>query len=483
MPRGPVFNTLDKRFTTRDSLGIEGVATSISAEICPVVNTVTPRAFYWPFMVWIYYDFYRYSGIEERSVSAFDSYLKRQDYFFVLSVLLTDGSDKDNLVGKQQSQLDLDNNTTGPYPYNKDYFKTQFGGMQYYNAGCLSMGFIIDHDSETEKRFSLPKLTKDGEKMALAFENIIKDTAYYREYRRNDKAVPRDVLLEYGRIINIGLKGFEECKALLKISLFERKRNVILSQSAELVRYLYEKYQVITLSRESCRQILFDHITPSGKIVSFPDNLHTIANEWEVVMARHYFTSGLEMVWKYMLGVLSRPLTLEQWLRTVLESSAFTWNMEAPLLAVVGSCNYDYATRERMVYAASRGRKETSSVENGLKIIISIYNWMVNKNDFGEEKAFLSYGIDSDSIALTELFDIIEEHKRKTVRDLLLYIMKNWLIDQHYTTAFEKMLQGRNGFYYEIVDGYYVKKHDFDMDFQGIRLIQLMQVMKDVDML
>ncbi len=57
MPRGPRLNNINKNFTTRDSLGIESVATSISADICPIVNTVTPRAFYWPFMVWIYYDF------------------------------------------------------------------------------------------------------------------------------------------------------------------------------------------------------------------------------------------------------------------------------------------------------------------------------------------------------------------------------------------------------------------------------------------
>lgn len=66
MPRGPVLNDNSRSFTTRDSLGIEGVATTIQGEVCPIVNTVTPRAFYWPFMIWIYYDFYKYSGIEEK---------------------------------------------------------------------------------------------------------------------------------------------------------------------------------------------------------------------------------------------------------------------------------------------------------------------------------------------------------------------------------------------------------------------------------
>lgn len=66
MPKGgPKLNNISKNFTARDSLGVEGVSASMQAEICPVVNTVTPRAFYWPFMIWIYYDFYKYSGITD----------------------------------------------------------------------------------------------------------------------------------------------------------------------------------------------------------------------------------------------------------------------------------------------------------------------------------------------------------------------------------------------------------------------------------
>ena len=158
MSKGPKLNDISKSFTTRDSLGIEGVEASIQAEICPIVNTVTPRAFYWPFMIWIYYDFYKYSGIPDHNVDAFDAYLKRQDYFFVLATLLTEGSDQDNLVGKLQSQIDIDSNPNGPYLFNPAYFKTRYGGMQYYNAGCLSMYFITNEDPNNNKDLSLPAL-------------------------------------------------------------------------------------------------------------------------------------------------------------------------------------------------------------------------------------------------------------------------------------------------------------------------------------
>lgn len=185
----------------------------MQAEICPIVNTVTPRAFYWPFMIWIYYDFYKYSGIPDHTVPAFDAYLKRQDYFFVLATLLTEGSDQSNLVGKQQSQIDIDDNPDGPYPFNPSYFKTRYGGMQYYNAGCLSMYFITDQDPNNGKDLTFPALRPEGEEMAKTFEAAIKDTEYYKFYCRNDKAVPRSVLEEYGKVINIGLKGFDKCKS------------------------------------------------------------------------------------------------------------------------------------------------------------------------------------------------------------------------------------------------------------------------------
>ncbi len=54
MPKGPRFNNTSDQFTTRDSLGIESATASIQGELCPVVTTVTSRAFYWIFTVWNY---------------------------------------------------------------------------------------------------------------------------------------------------------------------------------------------------------------------------------------------------------------------------------------------------------------------------------------------------------------------------------------------------------------------------------------------
>jgi len=484
MKKGPLLNNNIRNFTTRDSLGIENVAASISAELCPVVNTVTPRAFYWPFLVWIYYDFYKYSGIEEHTRDVFDKeFLKRQDYFFVLSQLLIDAPDQAGLVGKNNSIYDIWNNKTGPYVFNPNYFIAPFGGMQYYNAGCVTMDYIREIDVDTNKAFSFPKLTRSGEEMALEFQGIIKDTEYYKRYRLNNVPVPKDVLLEYGNVINIGLKGFEVCKKNLRKHLFENERLRMLRDSADYVKYIFEKYDMTDATLFSYRDILFDAFSVRGRDEELKPELRSISNGWEIVVGRQYFTSGLESIWKYMLNCINFPLTKKEWIQKAIEETDWSFDMDTMLSEVLKDCEYDFETREAMISDAAHNDQEDKMADNGLKIVLSIYNRFVNRTDLGREKAYLTWGNDSSSISFEELIIRVDEYRNKSVKEFLVFVMDQWLIEQHFKTAFEKLLQKRDGFYFEIVNDRYVRTHEFDIRFQGLRLFQLASVMKDLELL
>ncbi len=487
MKKGPLLNDNKRDFTTRDSLGIEGVAASISAELCPIVNTVTPRAFYWPFMVWIYYDFYKYSGIEEHTYSVFDkSYVKRQDYFFVLSQLLTNSSDQYYLVGKQKTETDIKNNINGPYTFNPNYFVSTFGGMQYYNAGCLSMDFVRIIDVDNNTRFSFPKLTLEGQKMALAFQNIIKNTEYYKEYRLIDVPVPKEVLVEYGNTINLGLRGFEDCKEILKSHLFDTDRYYLLNASAEYLKYIFNDYDMEDTSLASYRDILFDAYSIRGRNEDINADLVPVSNGWEIVIGRQYFTAGLECIWKYMLDLLDNSGTSmdkKEWIKACIEKSDWSIDLNSDLSDVLVDCDYDFDTRESMIYDAAHLNNKEKMIENGLKIVLSMYNRFVDRDDYGDEASYLTWGNDSSSISFEELILLVNKYIHQPIKDFLSYVMDHWLIEQHYKTAFEKLLQQRDGFYYEILEGKYIHKHNFDIDFQGIRLFQLSQVMRDLDIL
>ena len=394
------------------------------------------------------------------------------------------------MVGKQQSQIDIYNNPDGPYPFNPAYFKTRYGGMQYYNAGCLSMLFITEEDLENNVTFSFPKLRPEGERMAKAFESVIKETEYYKSYRRNDMAVPRSVLEEYGRFINIGLKGFNECKDILKHYLFEddraihlKARSQLLSENAVFLTLIVKTNKVEELSLPACRRLFYDHQLPSGSELIIPEDCITVANKWEIAIGRMYFTSAIEMFWKYMLEQLNDPLTLKEWILEALKVSDFTWDLQQNLSSVIDECVYDYDNRESLIAATARRDTSPYSIENGIKILLSVYNHFRNRKDFGDEKAFFSYGLDSQSISMTEMFELVDTYREKTIHEFIIHILQYWVIEQHYLTALDKMIQGRDGFYYEIIDKRYVKKHEFGMAFQGIRTIQLAQIMRDLDML
>ena len=92
--KGPQLNDHTPNTTNRDNLGITGAQTTLQAELCPVVNTVTYRAFYWIFLTWNYYDFYQYSGETDFSRNAGtrfnEDYVKKNDYYFVLGNLIED---------------------------------------------------------------------------------------------------------------------------------------------------------------------------------------------------------------------------------------------------------------------------------------------------------------------------------------------------------------------------------------------------------
>lgn len=489
MSKGPKFNKLSN-FTTRDSLGINGVASTMQERLCPVVNTVTPRAFYWPFMVWNYYD-YLENMKGDRTVEAFDKpFLKKNDYFFVLSNLITQNPDQYNLVGKEKTAADLENNPTGPFPYNDQYFITRYGGMQYYNAGCLTMGFITDRTNE--KKFNLPRLTKEvGEPMAKAFETVIKNTDYYRNYRLTNNPVPYEALRELGEIMTLDLHNFAECKELLKKALFEPVKNIQLDnsnliQSAEYAKFIYQNCSAFTgkgipdFRLSDLREVLFDYYSPAGTHRYEHDHsLDDIMMRWEVLVGRQYFTMALELIWKHLMLTLEYPMTGDKWLTSAIETSSHQLALDHPLGEYIPSCNFTFAERENMIkkgYSSSKNTRE--NIDTALRLLLSLYNRFYQREDIPSD--LLEMG---GEVSLTRLFALIQDYQDKPVDDFLQFIINNWIIKKHQATALNKMIYGRDGYFFEMIEDRYFRRAIPTPEFQGIRLLQLMQVMMDLNML
>ena len=188
--------------------------------------------------------------------------------------------------------------------------------------------------------------------MAKAFEAVIQDTAYYREYRLKDGPVPHDVLIEYGSVINLGMKGFDECKSLLRKQLFGL--NPSLAACADYARHIYSLTAKVKLDQEEIRYFLFDYFSPVGEKHPFSPELKPLTIGWEIAVGRQYFTTGIEIIWKYMLQSLTSPFTLQEWIDRILNTSQFSVPLSCSLSSILPLCYFSFNDREALITKARR---------------------------------------------------------------------------------------------------------------------------------
>lgn len=481
---GPIINKTKSRFSTRYSLGIEGVAVSMAGVLCNIVNTVTPKPYYWAFFAWCYYDLYSHSEPSERTRSRVNEYIRKTNYYIALGNILANGHGVGGFVGQET----IFNNTTLSnaffnYSNHMQYLKG-LSTMGYYSPGLDNMKLVVSENSDTGDTYKEPVITQEGEKLALAFDKVISTTQYYQKYRMSNNDVPRDVLIELGQIISYDLDGFDDCKAILIRNLFERNRTERLRNCKDYVSFVDTKYHYALSSPKNCRYVLYDMFSVRGEHKELDETLRSVADKWEVVMGRQYFVNGMEIIWKYMMSKLSRPMTMKEWIEYCISEQVFSsFDITDEIYSVCDEYDFSFQEREAII-DKERRRSDEHSLENGLKILFSVYKRFKNRDDFEvSTQRFFLYGKDNDSICMEDFFKLLEENKYESIGFLLRYIMENYLIKQHMNTSFEKKLRGVDGYFLEEIEGKYVLKEHYSFDYQGNRLAQVYSVMKDLGMI
>ena len=260
----------------------------------------------------------------------------------------------------------------------------------------------------------------------------------------------------------------------------------ILIESHNYLKYIFETEKIENINTYSYRNIFYDYYSDRGNLKKkYPDELKEIIDGWEIVIGRQYFTAGLEMIWKFMLECLNIPKTKENWFLTCIEESKFDFDINGKLEDIIKECNFSFEDREKIISnASSDSLSHESNIENGIKIILSVYNRFIDRDDFSKDNLyFYNYGSDRNSISFNNFFEIVKVYSTKSIKEFIIFIMNNYLLLQHFNTAFEKMIQGRDGYYVEKIENFYARKEFFKLDFQGLRMIQLTSVMKDLNIL
>ena len=113
-----------------------------------------------------------------------------------------------------------------------------------------------------------------------------------------------------------------------------------------------------------------------------------------------------------------------------------------------------------------------------MQILFSLYCRFRDRDDL--DPVFLNYGGD---VSLSSLITELDSNPKMTGKEFIWKIAHEWILKRHLDVAREKMYYGRDGYYFSVTDGLCCFRYKPYPEFQGNRLVQLAQVMKDLDML
>ncbi len=477
---GPLINNTKKNFTTRDNLGIEGTSNTMAANLCPIVNTVTPHPYYWAFIAWCYWKFFDINGYYK--YDEVKKFIRRINFFITLGNVLDENSSGNgftgvnSITGRLNSLLDKD---TDSFRYYHNYI-VELSTMGYYTPGLLTMNLFkyIEDESDGKVRLHIaPKCVR----LAKAYDAVISKTEYYKQYLE-DEIVPRRVLIELGSTVHIDMDNFDECKQILTEYLFgsDTQSSSKLSKCKDYICYIKEHTGISVSSTEKCRRVFFDEFSVRGNNKPIISELSPVAKGFEIVACRHYFVAGLEVIWQHMLNQLVTPMSISQWISCSVKDNKYSFDITKPLSLVVNRFCYNSSELEDLLAKVKKDNEHV--LERALITLVSVYNRLKDRTDFPDEiKTYLLFG-GTESVSLKRFLDNVDEHRDASIEEFLRFIMQYWLVNQHFRTAYRKMLDDKNGFYIEeINDNEYIKNdHVFNWGFQANRMVQLYSVMKDL---
>lgn len=465
-----------------DNLGIKYVAINISDELQEGITSVTPRARYWSFYSWVLYDFI-FNSEAEKSPAAFKKYLKRQEWYFILSNL-SYNSLVSGLQGSRAGIAAWRNDKTSEFSGNLTYLSNSLGGYGIYRNVLKIIGVTAQDNPEED--VYIDRLTTLGKELAIAFETEIKETEYYISYRNSDLDVPREVIIEYGKKAHIADIGNTKDGRLLK-DLFLPAKGIgkasVRTSSMYFYKYILNSKKVRSLSESEWRAAFFDEYSPKGyKAKPIPKEFDKVAKGWEIFSARVFFTYALEGIWtrtllKMSFGPVNRRKLIELMLLEI-----DTNLLENDLQSHINKINTSPETR--VINIRNITDCNNDCLTSSLNIMISIFLRINDRGDFGNyEKSLLNIG-SLDQLSLNSWIDTVYTHLNQPVAEIMVFIIDRMILNQHVKTALDKLhYTGNQTYHFFEEDGLLYHIYDDHPSFNVVRPVPATVVMSDLGLL
>jgi hypothetical protein len=477
------YNTI----TGEDHLGIKNTAIIIADTLQSGITSITPRARYWAFYAWVLHDFIQTQ--QDKSIEHFKTYIKKQEWYFILANLAY--SKKHNITINQlvgvTKGIEIWDTPQDEIPVHYDYLKNSFGGFNIYRTVMKSVG--ITREGDIDRGIQLDRLTPTGKKLAELFQKNVETTRYFKEWRHLDRAVPRDVLLEFGEkaaLCNLE-SGFEK-DLLKKIFLPEKS-----SELAEDLRYYSMFYYMHIvkvnknhkLSHRTWRWFMYDVFSPLGEDKKdLPAHFIEVARGWELFQGRQMFTYSLESIWSYILDLLSikTQTKMELVKRVLTELDKHNLPINISIDSLLETTSLKSENRENFLQQMRTEDMEVvQRVWNPLLVMLDIYNRFKDRDEFQFGSVNFKDLGGADHLSLTKWEKDIEVYRSLPASTLIEFLIRSYILQQHKQVALNKVLtSGNDTFHFVENEG---RLHFLKRDrpsFNVFRVDQAMTILEDL---
>lgn len=477
-----------RKMKGEDHLGIKNVAIVMADRLQSGITSITPRARYWSFFAWVLHDFIQHG--KDLSLKSFQHFLKRQEWFFVLANMAEAkerGASTNQVMGVAVAE-ELWNQTELDFlPFQVDYLQDSYGGYSVYRNVMKTLGIMREGD--LEKGIQLDRVTNGaGKQLAEAFQRSIESTEYYQSWRHQEGPIPRQVLIEYGRKASLSRLYEGEDKAVLR-SLFLPKEakdetERLRCQSLGYYQFLVQEAKGKAFTRKGWRRMMYDVCSPRGEEKQrIPEIYQTVAKGWEIYQGRQLFTYSLETIWSYLLRQLSiKTRSIGELLgkvETELHGHGFSTHIKVSQL--LDELPLSRQQRDDMMDAMGTGEHAPSSVWNPLLVMLDVYSRFCGRDDLEPiHMGFLKLG-GEDHLSLHKWETDVTTFLHRPVGDLLEWIIRFYILEQHQQVALAKIFStGNETYHFAENEG---RLHFIAMDrpaYNVFRVDQAMSILEDL---
>lgn len=457
-----------------DMLGVEGAAQSYQQWLIPGIISTTDHARYYSFYAWVLYR-YIHSQTGNRLMQNFlGKYYKRHEVALILGAYShhIDGNFVRGLTGAGNNYSKVRSwwDTSDPVSLDTNYFQNELGGFgQYYITAMFVMGIIGDSENPS---WVYP-LTHRGEALAIAYENSIKKTRYFKRLLDAGQleSLSHKDAANYGNagcICSQALSQGEDL-SLLREAFFRfdqteddsphKRRRFALAVSLDLVRSAKGKF-----NRDMLRPALYLGEYAPGVLYQPTPELEEWAFRWKMVAVRHQYTFGLQAIWGAFIlhlrttnGGLSLSDFME-WAKKTLGSESF----DAPLGDYLGglckevgladdwkkshsgfnnACRQSTELDEYSLYLEADANPDDSEtlLTVGVRSLLQFYLRFLGLNQQPRDE--WSEMVERERLPISSFFEFVGENlaKESSLGQWLEHLNKEFILSQHEFVALEKM--------------------------------------------